>query len=403
MGKRRNLVALDWLNFFMADVETGIGPFVATYLSASHHWDPAQIGMVIGAQSIAEVIAQAPAGWLIDRVRGRKWLIAAAAVIISTGALFIVALSSVALQMANQIAIGVAAAFVSPTVAAISLGLVGRGAFARRVGRNGAFSHGGNVTTALFAGYLGYAVGQQWIFYACACFGIAVIGSIVLIRDRDIDNDAARALPDAGEESGKLFSLWEVLKNTRIGTFALVVVVFHLANAAMLPLAGQELAKATRGASSIYMSACIVTAQFVMVPVSYLAGRFADRIGRKPIFLFAFAVLAARGLLFALGQQPLYIVGVEALDGVGSAIASVLSVLVVSDLANGTGRFNFMQGVMQAAVGVGAFLGNFLAGMVAKAAGFPVAFSILAGIAVMGCVLYSIWMPETMGERQEPT
>ena len=395
MSKQRSLLALDWLNFFMADVETGIGPFVSAYLSAAHHLDPAQIGMVVGAQSMAEVVAQAPAGWLIDRVRGKKWLIAVAAVVISIGALFVVAASSVAGQTANQIAIGLAAAFVSPTVNAISLGLVGHRAFARRVGRNAAFSHGGNVTTALFAGWLGYAVGQQWIFYSCAILGAVVLATISFIRERDIDHDAARALPGHGEQAGKVYSLPDVLRKPGFALFAFVVVVFHIANAAMLPLAGQELARANPGSSSLYMSACIVTAQAVMVPVSYSVGRVAERIGRKPIFLAAFAVLASRGLLFALAHRPVYIVGVEVLDGVGTAIASVLGVLVVSDLAQGTGRFNLMQGLVQAAVGVGAFLGNNVAGQIAKAAGFPTAFVALSAVALAGFGVYAVFMPET--------
>ena len=354
----------------MADVETGIGPFVATYLSASHHLNPAQIGIVLGSQSLAEVIAQPPAGWLIDRVRGKKWLIAAAAVVISVGALFIVSISSVSGQIANQVAIGIAAAFVSPTVNAISLGLVGRPAFARRVGRNGAFSHGGNLTSALVAGFLGYAIGQQWIFYGSAILGAVVLASISFIRERDIDHDAARELSNRGDESRYVYSLNDAFKRTRILLFAAIVAVFHFANAAILPLAGQELAKIEQGASAIYMSACIVVAQAVMVPVSYSVGRVADSIGRKPIFLAAFGVVAARGLFFAFGQRPLYIVGTEALDGVGTAIASVLAVLVVSDLAQGTGRFNLMQGAIQAAVGIGAFLGNSAAGLIASQPGF---------------------------------
>ncbi len=368
----------------MADVETGIGPFVSTYLSAVHHFNPAQIGFVLGAQSIATIAAQTPAGWLIDHIRPKKWLIAGAALVISIGAVLIVAISSTAGQVANQISIGIAAAFVSPTIAALSLGLVGRPAFSRRVGRNSAFSHAGNVTTALFAGFLGYTAGQQWIFYASSGFGAAVIATIFFVRNRDV------AFEDKPANSGPIN-----LRSTGIATFALIVVVFHAANAAMLPLAGQELARAVKGASSTYMSACIVTAQLVMVPVAYFTGRLADRIGRKPIFLVGFAVLALRGILFAMGSKPAYIVGVEALDGIGTAIASVLAVLVVSDRARGTGRFNLMLGFVQAGVGVGAFLGNSVAGLVARSAGFPVAFAMLASMAVIGFVLYALVMPET--------
>ncbi len=395
MSNRRSLIALDWLNFFMADVETGIGPFVATYLSSAHHLDPAQIGLVLGAQNIATFLAQTPAGWLIDRVPRKRWLLVVAALIISLGAILIVVLPSVALQMANQIAIGVAVTFVAPGIAAISLGLVGRPAFAKRVGRNGAFSHGGNVTTALFAGYLGYLVGQQWIFYASALLGLAVLLSLIFIRDRDIDSNVARALPDTGAVPAVPYSLSEAFTKTGIATFAAAVVIFHMANAAMLPLAGQELARVRPAVSSLFMSANIIMAQFVMIPVSYFAGRIADRFGRKRIFLLAFSVLALRGLLFSLGHNPFYIVGVESLDGVGTATATVLEILIVSDLAKGTGRFNLMLGIIQAAVSFGAFMGNSVAGVVARSAGFPAAFGLLAVIALVGFVFYVARMPET--------
>jgi MFS family permease len=381
----------------MADVETGIGPFVATYLSAAHHFNPAQVGVIVGSQNLAEVVAQTPAGFLIDRVRRKRWLVAAAALVISVGALFIVARQRAAGQIANQIAIGMAAAFVSPTIAAISLGMVGRQAFARRVGRNAAFSHAGNVVTALLAGLLGYAAGQQWIFYVSAMLGVMVLGALFFLREQDIDYEAARGRENEGSQNAPVFSPSEVLKKTRIVVFAVILAVFHLANSAMLPLAGQELAKLERGASSLYMSACIVTAQLVMVPVSYGAGRVADRFGRKPLLLAAFVFLLARGLLLALRDGPFYIVGAETLDGAGTAIASVIGLLIVSDLAHGTGRFNFMQGLMNAGVGIGAFTGNTVAGAIAKSAGFPVAFSVLAGVAAGGFALFAALMPETRG------
>ena len=144
--------------------------------------------------------------------------------------------------MANQIAIGLAAAFVAPTVNAITPGLVGRQPFARRVGRNAAFSHGGNVTTAVVAGLLGYAVGQQWIFYGCAMLGVVVLATISFIRERDIDHDAARALPENRREHGQVYSLADIFRKTKMTLFLAIVIVFHFSNAAMLPLAGQELA-----------------------------------------------------------------------------------------------------------------------------------------------------------------
>jgi MFS family permease len=400
VDKRRSLFALDWLNFFMADAETGVGPFVSTYLAAIRHLDPAQVGMVVAAQSIATVVSQTPAGWLIDASRRKKLLLMLAALVITLGCLLIVHAGSVTLQIANQVAIGAAVVLVSPAVAAISLGIVGRRALPLRLGRNSAFSHSGNALTALLAGYLGFRVGQQWIFYSSALFGFAAIASAALIRNADIDNQAARALaPEASTGQHGPVSVLSLLREGRILVFVLAVVIFHVANAALLPLAGQELAHANPQSSSLYMSACIVAAQLMMAPVAFLVGRLTGRVGRKPIFLVAFGVVALRGVLFSLGAGGAYIVFVQVLDGFATGVAGILTTVVISDLAKGTGRFNLLVGMAQTSISAGAFCSHLLAGFTAKSFGFVSAFHLLSVIAVAGFVLYALFMPETLEQE----
>ncbi len=171
LPKQRSLLALDWINFFLADVETGVGPFMATYFVSARHWNPAQVGVILAAQKIASVLAQTPAGWLIDRANFKKWLMAAAALVIGVGAILIAAMNTVRAQIANEIVVGIATAVATPLIAAISLGIVGRQSLGRRIGRNESFNHSGNVLTALLAGYLGYLAGLQSIFYVCGGLG----------------------------------------------------------------------------------------------------------------------------------------------------------------------------------------------------------------------------------------
>lgn len=395
LPKRRSLFALDWVNFFLADVETGVGPFMATFFVSTRRWNPAEVGMVLAAQKIAAVLAQTPAGWAIDRSARKKWLMAGAAFVIGVGAVLIGVLRSVSGQIANQMVVGVATAVATPLLAAISLGIVGRRALGRRIGRNESFSHGGNLVTALFAGYLGYAAGLEWIFYVCGALGIACAGTALLIRSGDIDNEAAREAPEEETEQKTALSFREVLAMPLVLPFAVVVVAFHIANAAMLPLVGEEL-PGHGGHSSLYMAACIVVAQLVMIPVAFASGRWADRIGRKPILLVGFAALALRGVLFSVGRNPNYLVGVEALDGIGTGVAGVLTVLIISDLAKGTSRFNFLQGAMQTCLGLGSFLGNLLGGLAAKSFGFPATFVGLASVALAGMLLFWLKVPETL-------
>jgi MFS family permease len=399
-----SLRGLDWVNFFMADVNTGIGPFLAIYLTATRHWDPAGVGMVVAAQSIASVVAQAPAGWLVDNSTRKKWLVIFGAMFVAGGCVGIVLAPTVSSEICVQILIGLTAAIFPPAIAAISLGIVGKPKLSMRAGRNEGFNHAGNVVFALAAGGIGAALGQQWIFYASAMFATGTVISAWLIKDDDIDNEAARAADEGGESGQKptkaprLASFSELLRDRRIMIFTASVVLFHFANAAMLPLVGELLSKGKDGASSLYMSACIVAAQFVMIPVAILTGKLADPWGRKPLFLIGFGVLALRGVLYTLGHGAVYLIAVQSLDGVGAAIFGVLWVIIISDLAKGTGRFNLLQGAIQSALGLGAFLSNFLSGFVVKHLGHNAGFLGLAGIAGAGLVFFALFMPETKNQ-----
>ena len=398
---QQSLRALDWLNFFMADVNTGIGPFLAIYLTATRHWNPASVGVVVSAQSIASVIAQGPAGWLVDWSRHKKRLIIGAAAAVALGCFAIVRSHSVPTEILTQILIGVAAALFPPAIAAISLGIVGKQRLSRRIGRNESFNHSGNVTFALLAGAVGTWLGQRWIFYASAMIAAGTICAAAAIRSGDIDNEVARAANEAGRQgSASVVGFRELLRDRCIWIFTASVLLFHFANAAMLPLVGELLSKGSDGKSSFYMSACIVAAQFVMIPVAFLTGKLADPWGRKPLFLIGFAVLTLRGVLYTFGKGSVYLLAVQSLDGVGAAIFGVLWVIIISDLAKGTGRFNLLQGMIQAALGLGAFLSNFLAGFVVKSFGYNAGFLGLASIAFAGMLFFALLMPETRNYRR---
>ena len=400
MTKRRSSIALDWVNFFLADVETGVGPFMATYFVSAKHWNPAQVGLVLAAQKIASVLAQTPAGTAIDRSNLKKWLMAGSALVIGVGAILIAVLNTVGGQIANQAVVGVATSVATPLIAAISLGMVGRQALGRRIGRNEGFNHAGNLLTALFAGWLGYVAGLGSIFYVCGGLGIACAATALLIRGDDIDNEVAREAPEDRSAGLTVASFGETLSRPFVLVFAVSVVLFHIANAAMLPLVGEQLSGQDKHSPPVYMSACIVLAQLIMIPVALASGRLADRLGRRPILLVGFAALVLRGLLFSFSSSPNYMVAVEALDGIGTGISGVLTVLVISDLAKGTSRFNFLQGAMQVCLGIGSFLGNLLGGLTAKSFGFPVAFIGLASVALAGLIFFAVKMPETLPREE---
>ncbi|MHC5539269.1 MFS transporter, partial [Singulisphaera rosea] len=222
--------------------------------------------------------------------------------------------------------------------------LVGHQQFARRMGRNEAFNHSGNVLAALLAGLIGDYISFDGIFYLVAGMAVATMISTLLIRGRDIDYALARgALPD-DEVQAPVADIGAVFSDRRIAIFVLAVTLFHFANAAMLPLVGQKLTHGKTSGVSFDMSKCIIAAQLVMIPVSILSSRYAQSWGRKPVMLIGFAVLPIRGLLYTLGTNPSYLVAVQLLDGIGAGIEGVVGTLIIADLTRGTGRFNLVLG-----------------------------------------------------------
>jgi MFS family permease len=395
---KRTLYALDAVNFLMADVHTGVGPFLAIYFAASLHWNPRDIGIAISAAGIAGLVAQTPVGAWVDRLRHKREGLALGVALLGLGALAVVFFHSFAEILGAQVVMGVVGTFFPPAMAGMTLGIVGRRGLDLRIGRNETFNHAGNVFAAVTAGVLGYWIGRRSIFYSTAVFCAVTIIAIFFIRSKEIDFERSRGF-EAGEGSKKdgsaVSGFFEVLTNRSLLVFTISVVLFHFANAAMLPLIGQKLSLGHPRGSSLFMAVCIVGAQTVMIPVALAAGRFAHSWGRKAVFLIGFAALPIRGTLYTLSDNPYYLVGVQLMDGIGAAIFGVVSVLVIADLTRGTGRFNFTQGVVATATGLGASLSNGITGFIVQRAGFNAAFLFLAGVAAFALGIFWLFMPET--------
>ena len=382
---------------FLADVRDGMGPFLGTFLREKHYWDAGQVGIALAASQIGTVLAQTPAGALIDGIRWKRLAVAIAAAVVAAGCVVIYLVPTLAVVVVAQTVIGATAAIFPQAVAALTLGLFGRAAMARRTGRNEAFNHGGNVVVAALMGGSAYLFGYGALFFVVACMAAASATAVLLIREADIDHDLACGADDGDGRSHEAIGIADLFKDRRIAIFAASVVLFHFANAAMLPLVGQKSSDGQKEGAALLMSACIIAAQVVMVPVALVASRLAVSWGRKPVFLIGFAVLPIRGLLYCVSVNPYYLVGVQLLDGIGAGIFGVVSVLVVADLTKGTGRFNLTQGALSTATGIGAGLSNLLAGFVVKAAGFDAGFITLAAIAAAAAIFYAVAMPETRG------
>ncbi|MBP5974730.1 MFS transporter [Brasilonema sp. CT11] len=403
---QKSLKALDLLNLFLADVRDGVGPYLAIFLKASENWHPADIGIAMSASTVATVIAQTPIGGLVDRLRQKRMLIIVGATFVSIGCIIIALFPSFPIVIGGQILIGLAAAVFPAAIAAISLGLVGHDNLDRRVGRNEAFNHAGNVLAATLAGLIGFLISRKGIFFLVAAMAAASAVAVSRIREKEIDHELARGAKEEDEDEDtpekqghEVSGFMQLFSDRRILLFCLAVILFHFANAAMLPLVGQRLAEGKATGATLYMSACIIVAQLVMIPSATLAGRFAHA-ARKPVFLLGFAVLPIRGVLYTLTDNPYFLVSVQILDGVAGGIFGVLSVLMVADLTKGTGRFNITQGALNTAIGIGAGLSNLLAGFVVEKAGYNTAFLGLAAIAAVATVIFWMLVPETKSSHK---
>jgi MFS family permease len=396
---------LDALNFFLADVRDGLGPYLAIYLLTEQKWDQASIGMVMSIAALAGIIAQTPAGALIDRSTAKRGLMIAAAIVVTLACLTLPFVAKFEWVAATQAIAGAAGAIFAPAVAAVTLGIVGPKAFAKRIGRNEAFNHAGNAVAATLAGISAYFFGPVVVFWLLAAMAIASIFATLSIPADAIDDHIARGLDGAMEsdtDHRDRPSGFQVLLTCKpLLIFAAASVLFHFSNAAMLPLVGQKLALVNKALGTTLMSVCIVAAQLVMVPVAIMVGRKADAWGRKPIFAAALAVLALRGALYPLSDNPYWLVGVQLLDGIGAGIFGALFPLVVADLTRGTGHFNVSQGAIATAAGLGGALSAAAAGFIVVAAGYSAAFLSLAAIAAVALALFVVMMPET-GPNAEP-
>lgn len=305
---RRSLRALDWVNFFLADVQAGLGPFLGIYLINKEGWNPASIGVVLTLGGAVGLLLNAPAGSLIDRSNHKRGLLIGAAALTAAGTFVVTLTPSIAVVTTAQLMTGVAAVVLAPVIGAIALGLVGPQAFAAKTGRMQAFNHAGNVVGSTVYGLAGYLVSLRAGFWIASISGLLVVIATLMIKSRLIDNSVARGLApkDGGDDQPSGLSV--LLRNRPLLMLAVVTMLWQLANGAMLPITGQKLAVGNTHDGALFQAALIIVAQAVMIPMAITVGRNADRWGRKPLFIAAFIVLPIRGLLFVLANDTASII-----------------------------------------------------------------------------------------------
>src|SRR5436305_2637075 len=390
----QSLRGLDWFIFFLADVQTGFGPFVAVYLT-TQKWTQVEIGFVLSIGGVVALLGQMPGGVIVDAARSERLVAGLAVATIGVCALGYAAWPTCPVVVAAATLHAMASCVLGPAIAAISLGLVGPLAIGERLGRNARYASLGNGVAAAVMGTAGYLLSSRSVFLVTFILAIPTLLALKSIREREIDVAQAhgaveRAVPDANATS-----VASLVRQRPLLIFAGSVLLLQLANAAMLPIMAGVVTTRSSQWAPVLIAACIIVPQAIVALASPSVGRKAQQWGRRPLLLLGFAALAIRGALFAVVSDPYLLVAVQVFDGVTAAVFSVMIPLVIADIAFGSGHFSLAQGIVGTATGIGASLSTVLAGYVTDRFGSSVAFLGLAAVAAIGLVMIWLVMPET--------
>jgi MFS family permease len=402
--KKRSVHALEATNFFLADVQTGLGPLLAAYLAGAG-WEPGRVGMALSIGGIITVALQTPAGALVDQLRSKRLILILASVVLALGAVLLSVTADPWAVYTSQVLIGGAGPFLGPTLAAVTMGIVGITFFDRQFGKNQSFNSAGNVACALLIAGVSHLFGNRAIFITAAVLTIPTVLAIRAIKSQDIDYDLARGAAkqiDGIEVPTRASVLRTLFRDRVLLVFLVCAFLFHFANAAMLPQLGEMLSHGAQATAAPFMSACIIVTQVVIMCFAPAIGRFANLRGRKPLLMVGFGVLPIRALLYTLTHNTESLIAIQILDGVANAIFGVVSILVVADRTRATGRFNLVQGSLATAVGIGAALSTTFGGKLIQYFSYRISFLSLGAIAVLAFVLLWTAIPETLPERREP-
>jgi MFS family permease len=396
-----SLSGLDGVNFFLAGILAGFGPYLAAYL-ADEKWTQENIGFVLTASGLAGLLSQVPGGELLDTIRSKRALVVAGVAMVAISAIIIALQPSFPLVFTGLALQGITGGFLGPAIAAISLGLVGHAALPERLGRNQRFASTGNLVAAGLMGLIGYFLSYQAIFLTVAALALPLFVALARIRAADIHFGRACGAPDHHvlRQPARVSrrSLWN---SPGLLTFAVCLFLFQLANASILPLVAEDLAYQGERRSSLIVSGLIVLPQIIVAVMAPWVGRWAKSWGRRPLLLIGVGILPIRALLFASVVNPTLIVGFQVLDGISGAVLGVLTPLVIADVTSGTGRFNLAQGFVGTASGIGASLSTTLFGLAAASFGRTAVFLSIASVALLAALTIWFFMPETRPSTEQ--
>lgn len=381
---------LSSVNFFMADLQAGMGPFLGIFLLAKG-WQTSMIGTVMTLGGVAGMFMTAPAGALVDATNKKRLYVVIPGICTVLASALILFSQEFWLVSASQIATAIAGSAIGPAIIGITLGIVHQKGFNKQNGINQAYNHAGNMVGAALSGYFGMKYGLPAIFWLAALFGVLTIVFVMTIPAKSINDRIARGLQSEKKDDEKIGGISLLLKNKELLILAACLACFHLGNGAMLPLYGMAAATKKAGDPSMFVAMTVVIAQLVMIIVSIIAMKTAAKKGYWIVILISFIALPIRGVIAAhlINQTGLY--PVQILDGIGAGLQSVAVPGLVAQILNGSGRVNVGQGAIMTVQGIGASLSPAVGGWMVHYIGYDDTFLILGSFALISILLWSIY------------
>jgi MFS family permease len=342
---------------------------------------------------LVALAGQIPGGMIVDAARSERLVAGIAITTIALSALTYAAAPIFPAILAAAVAHAAASCVLGPAIAAISLGLVGHARIGERLGRNSRFASVGNGFAAALMGTCGYFFSARSVFSVTALLLVPTLLALSRIVPSEINPQQAHGGPV--ESDRRPAPLRALLRQRPLLMLGCCVGLFHLANAAMLPLMASALTSQLSKWATILIAACIVVPQLVVAVIAPWVGRQAQVWGRRPLLLLGFSTLAIRGLLFGAFSDPAIVVAVQLLDGISAAALGVMVPLIVADITKGTGRFNSSLGIVGMVAGGGAAMSTTLAGALTDYFSATIAFFGLGAIAIVAVAAVLLLIPET--------
>ncbi|MEJ0016178.1 MAG: MFS transporter [Acetobacteraceae bacterium] len=387
-------IGLNALNFFIAAAQTGFGPFFSVYLT-EQNWNQADIGIALSIGTASVLAFQLPSGALVDMIRHKRFANGLGLVLVGASAVMLAAHPTEPLVWSSQLIHSLGSCILGPAIAALTLALAGQTAFSERIGINARYASIGNALAAALFGALVTWSSNRAAFIASALLCVAGLATLPLFRATDsvpVSDHPAMLTPSELRDRSQ--HPWHIFAEPALHVFAICAVLFSVANAAMLPLALNELAKRTDDTGFV-VSAAIIVPQIVVAACSPWVGRLAETIGRRPILLLGFVALPARALLFTTLPDAVPLVMMQVLDGVSATVFGLMVPLIAADVTRRTGYLNLAISSLSLAAGLGATFSTTAAGWIADTMGAPAAFMTLAVVGAAAVALLWAMMPET--------